>query len=735
MIEFSAERTRLQVKKQTLTKMKKVLIFIFTIYSLTAFAQSGSQAVSGIKYRVNDSTAYISAVATAHAQGYADIFFNNQATVPHFDIWNGSSYDHVFNFNSGGGGGSQSLQDVITVSDVLTSPVAITTADPVSITSDDGAGNVAAFSINPSSDVYLSREDASNSSSVGAITDKASLYSNDKTNTFGQTEIVASTDGANTGSMTSTNFGGSELAKVETTPLISRMVAGTAGTSKVELTKTTLEIAPNNVNGNNGQVLTSDGQYATWQNAASGLSGSGTTNEIAYFTGASALGSLTTATYPSLTELAYVKGVTSAIQTQINAKQATLISGTNIKTVGGTSLLGSGNVTEVTQTVTNGVTTTSPSEDAVYDALLGVAGYTSTVPEIRFASISGQTMKGRILTCNKFYRDIDGTAESGTTFQWVRADDAIGTNVANIASATSSTYTLVTADNTKYIACKITPANAGETGAVYTTAYVGAVDDTYYPADQSNVVISYGIKKMASAYAGNCIQIQLTNGGATTNIGFDANGDLDWALVSSTASGGSQPAYLKIWYDQSGNGFNMIFSAFAKQPVVNYTLKRIEWITTNDATVTHNAAMNIGTGDFSFFMEATQRSLMDNTFTFFEKKTSFSAQNWQLYSPVGVGMLMYTGDASVNTLVAPYATPDRRNVIAGYRSSTAKFLNTDGVIKTSSETALTLTSTTDIKFNTGDGGTGEWYMWSWTFYTANKGSDYSKYKKFVSPDL
>lgn len=50
-------------------------------------------------------------------------------------------------------------------------------------------------------------------------------------------------------------------------------------------------------------------------------------------------------------------------------KQAALVSGNNIKTVGGTSLLGSGNVTEVTQTITNGVTTTAPSEGAVFDGL------------------------------------------------------------------------------------------------------------------------------------------------------------------------------------------------------------------------------------------------------------------------------------------------------------------------------------------------------------------------------
>jgi hypothetical protein len=46
----------------------------------------------------------------------------------------------------------------------------------------------------------------------------------------------------------------------------------------------------------------------------------------------------------SSTEFGYLDGVTSAIQTQLNAKQATLVSGTNIKTVNSTSLLGSGDI-------------------------------------------------------------------------------------------------------------------------------------------------------------------------------------------------------------------------------------------------------------------------------------------------------------------------------------------------------------------------------------------------------
>jgi hypothetical protein len=50
------------------------------------------------------------------------------------------------------------------------------------------------------------------------------------------------------------------------------------------------------------------------------ITGVGTANEIAYFTGGQVIASLAVATYPSLTELSRVKNVTSAIQTQINGK-------------------------------------------------------------------------------------------------------------------------------------------------------------------------------------------------------------------------------------------------------------------------------------------------------------------------------------------------------------------------------------------------------------------------------
>ena len=59
--------------------------------------------------------------------------------------------------------------------------------------------------------------------------------------------------------------------------------------------------------------------------------GPGTINEIAYFDTANTVASLAVATYPSLTELAFLKGTTSSVQTQLNAKQASItVSDTHI---------------------------------------------------------------------------------------------------------------------------------------------------------------------------------------------------------------------------------------------------------------------------------------------------------------------------------------------------------------------------------------------------------------------
>src|SRR3990167_2872664 len=70
-------------------------------------------------------------------------------------------------------------------------------------------------------------------------------------------------------------------------------------------------------------IATSDKTFTFPNTTGTFALGTGTINEIAYWAGANTLGTLAVATYPSLTELTYVKGVTSAIQTQFTDKAAT----------------------------------------------------------------------------------------------------------------------------------------------------------------------------------------------------------------------------------------------------------------------------------------------------------------------------------------------------------------------------------------------------------------------------
>lgn len=77
------------------------------------------------------------------------------------------------------------------------------------------------------------------------------------------------------------------------------------------------------------------------------------------------------------TELNYVDWVTSAIQTQLNAKQATLVSWTNIKTINSTSILWSGDIV-----ISGGG---SVATDAIWDSKWDLAGGTGANTASRLA--------------------------------------------------------------------------------------------------------------------------------------------------------------------------------------------------------------------------------------------------------------------------------------------------------------------------------------------------------------
>jgi Alpha-L-arabinofuranosidase B, catalytic/Concanavalin A-like lectin/glucanases superfamily len=74
---------------------------------------------------------------------------------------------------------------------------------------------------------------------------------------------------------------------------------------------------------------------------------------------------------------------------------------------------------------------------------------------------------------------------------------------------------------------------------------------------------AWSVRKVRSAYAGNCIKVRRSSDNATQNIGFVA-GVLDTASMLTFVGAGN--GFIDTWYDQSGNGYNATQATAANQP-------------------------------------------------------------------------------------------------------------------------------------------------------------------------
>lgn len=146
--------------------------------------------------------------------------------------------------------------------------------------------------------------------------------------------------------------------------------------------------------------MTASGTFALDTNTYLTSVGTGITNELTYWSGTNALGSLSTSTYPSLTELSYVKGVTSSIQTQLNAKGTGTVTSIAVSTgTSGTDFNISGSPITTSGTITLNIPDASATaRGLITTGVQTIAGAKTFSSTITVATLLGGTATNSTLT-------------------------------------------------------------------------------------------------------------------------------------------------------------------------------------------------------------------------------------------------------------------------------------------------------------------------------------------------
>lgn len=200
-------------------------------------------------------------------------------------------------------------------------------------------------------------------------------------------------------------------------------------------------------------------------------------------------------------EFQYIGGLTSDAQTQINAKQDTLVSGTNIKTINSTSVLGSGDIA-VQATITGGASTITTANLTASRAVISNASgkvAVSSVTDTELGYVSGVTSAIQTQIDSK-QNTITGAASTIASVD-LTASRALASNASGkvVVSAVTSTELGYLSGTTSAVQTQIDSKQATITGAATT---ITASDLTASRAVVSNASGKVAVSSVTSTELG-----------------------------------------------------------------------------------------------------------------------------------------------------------------------------------------------------------------------------------------
>lgn len=242
------------------------------------------------------------------------------------------------------------------------------------------------------------------------------------------------------------------------------------------------------------------------------------------------------------------KPISTATQTALNAKQATLVSGTNIKTINGTSLLGSGDITisggggisdgdkgditvsasGATWTIDNGVVTDAKVASGI-DAVKIANG---TISNTEFQYLNGVT--DNIQTQFSGKQDL---LQSGTNIKTVNSTSLLGSGNVAVQETLVSGTNIKTINSTSILGSgniSVAPA----TGIDATAIGSGTVDNTEFGyLNGVTSAIQTQIDGKQATITGAATTITSSNLTASRALASDGSGKVAVSSVTSTELG------------------------------------------------------------------------------------------------------------------------------------------------------------------------------------------------------
>lgn len=201
------------------------------------------------------------------------------------------------------------------------------------------------------------------------------------------------------------------------------------------------------------------------------------------------------------------------------------------------------------------------------------------------------------------------------------------------------------------------------------TQFVGLLD-TY-----SGAAAAYSLRRLSGAYSGSAIRVRKANDNTEENIGFDSNGNLDTAALTSFCSGTN--GFVKTWYDQSGNGNNATQTTAANQPQ----------IVSSGSVITENGKPSIqfdGSNDYLLSTNpvdplliccANKPSITTSYKGLFSADTSDAILNGAIYLSYGdpsrkIGFVRFTTSTPLEAYIPSPVANNIMNLVTGYRTNT-----------------------------------------------------------------